>query len=507
MKEEYTETSKSKLNKNNNYIKNNINNKYGKISNIIMNYLYLVLIIILIIIIIVFLFLYLSKMKKIGTNKNKNEKICAFGLFLHEDDKTKCIKCSIENCNDCIGTKLNNTCNKCKPGFNPIYEDNKIILCSICKEGNYLINGKCKEYSFRAKYKSNGGIIKLINSDLSKIKEMFVDGKQVSPSNSYLFSDTQDHEVFMLLDMTKFLNSINSIFYGIDRMISISFSSFFNTSNINEMNYMFYNCSLLESITLSKFNTSIVNNMNSMFYNCFSLKSIYLSNFVTSNVDNMQLMFSGCSSLTSINLSNFNTSKVSKMDSMFSRCSSLASINLSNLDTSKVTNMDYMFDGCYSLTSINFSNFVNSKVTSIQNMFSGCSSLKSINLSKFDTSSVTVMNSTFYNCSSLTSINLSTFDTSKVIFMDYMFYNCSSLTSIDLSNFETSKVINMTFMFSGCSQLSFIDISKFSSSSMNIQLFDKYIPSFGTIITKFNFRKNLNMSYISEWDKIINNLI
>ena len=140
MKEEYTETSKSKLNQNNNYIENKINNGYGKISNTIMNYLYLSLIIILIIIIIVFLFLYLSKINKIRTNKNKKEIICGYGLFLPEDDKTKCIKCSIENCSNCIGTKLNNTCNKCKPDLNPIYEDNKIILCSIYnEEGYYLI--------------------------------------------------------------------------------------------------------------------------------------------------------------------------------------------------------------------------------------------------------------------------------------------------------------------------------------------------------------------------------
>ena len=144
MKEEYTETSNWKdINQNNKHIKNKINNKYEKINNIIMNYIYLMLIIILIIIIIVFLFLYFSKINKIktfGINNNKNEIICNNGLFLPEDYNTKCLKCSIENCNECIGTKLNNICNKCNPGLNPIYEDNKIILCSIYnEEGYYLI--------------------------------------------------------------------------------------------------------------------------------------------------------------------------------------------------------------------------------------------------------------------------------------------------------------------------------------------------------------------------------
>ena len=117
---EYYESSNYKedldINQSNQYIKNKINNKlYGKTISIIINYLYLMLIIILIIIIIVFLFLYLLKMNKIKTfyiNKNKNEIICDYGLFLPDDDKTKCIKCSLENCNECIGTKLNNICNK-----------------------------------------------------------------------------------------------------------------------------------------------------------------------------------------------------------------------------------------------------------------------------------------------------------------------------------------------------------------------------------------------------------
>jgi len=419
MKEVYIENSISKISKEN----LDASKKNEKIkNNKMVNYLYLILIIILIIIIIIFLFLYLS-------NKNKNKIICDNGLFLPEDDKAKCIKCSIENCNECIGTKLNNICNKCKPGLNPAYEDNKIISCSICNEGYYLINDECKEYSFRAKYKSDGGTIYLINpfiSDISKIKEMIVDGKQVSPSNSYLFNDTQEHEVFMLLDITKYVDSLESLFYRIDKMISISFNPFFNTSNIINMVYM----------------------------------------------------FSGCSSLTSINISNFDTSNVYFMSNMFSDCHSLISIYLSNFDTSNVTDMSSMFRGCYSLSSINLSNFDTSKVYYMNFMFSNCSSLTSINLSNFDTSGVTAMNS--------------------------MFDNCFSLTSINLSNFNTSRVSDMSYMFYGCSRLSFINILNFSNSNDNIiNLFDKHIPSSGTIITNLNFQNELNISYISRWNIII----
>ena len=189
------------------------------------------------------------------------------------------------------------------------------------------------------------------------------------------------------------------------------------------------------------------------------MTSIDLSALDTSNVTDMNCMFWGCSSLTSLDVSNFNTSNVTNMSYMFDYCSSLTSLDLSNFDTSNVTNMNYMFMGCSSLTSLDLSNFDTSKVTDMGEMFAGCSSLTSLDLSSFDTSNVTNMDSMFTECSSLTSLDLSNFDTSKVTNMAYMFEQCSSLTSLDLSNFDTSKVTKMISMFAKSLNLSTINVS------------------------------------------------
>ena len=45
------------------------------------------------------------------------------------------------------------------------------------------------------------------------------------------------------------------------------------------MSYMFYYCSSLEHLNLSKLNTDNVIEMNHMFFKCTSLKSLDLSNF------------------------------------------------------------------------------------------------------------------------------------------------------------------------------------------------------------------------------------
>lgn len=127
---------------------------------------------------------------------------------------------------------------------------------------------------------------------------------------------------------------------------------------------------------LEYLNTSNVTDMNGMFYNCSSLTSLDVSNFNTSNVTNMMVMFHRCSSLTSLDVSNFNTSNVTSMNGMFTNCFGLTSLNLSNFNTSNVTDMRFMFDICSGLTTIYVGDgWSTSNVTNSERMFGGCTSL------------------------------------------------------------------------------------------------------------------------------------
>ena len=171
-------------------------------------------------------------------------------------------------------------------------------------------------------------------------------------------------------------------------------------------------------LAIPQLDTSNVSNMNRMFYNCNSLTTIPQLN--TSKVTNISSMFSYCYSLTTI--PQLDTSNVSNMSSMFYSCNSLTAIP--QLDTSKVIDMSSMFSGCYSLKTIPQLN--TSKVTATGNMFNGCYSLKTI--PQLDTSNVSNMNRMFYSCNSLTAIPQ--LDTSKVTNMSYTFYGCSSLSNL-----------------------------------------------------------------------------
>ena len=200
----------------------------------------------------------------------------------------------------------------------------------------------------------------------------------------------------------------NYLFCNFSKLTEIENINLLDTSQVTNMNYMFYRCSKLTSLDVSKFDISQVTNMSYMFYSCSSLTNLDVNKFDTSNVTSMYSMFSVCSGLTSLDVSNFNTSQVTNMGLMFYNCSSLTSLDVSKLDTSQVTNMNNMFSRCYSLTSLDVSNFDTSQVTNMGSMFYSCSSLTSLDFRKATFDKVTDYGNMFYYTSS--TINIITKD-------------------------------------------------------------------------------------------------
>ena len=194
---------------------------------------------------------------------------------------------------------------------------------------------------------------------------------------------------------------------------------------------------------------------NMWFYNCNNLAKIEgIENLNTVNVTNINSMFYACSGLTSLDLSKFDTQKVTDMSYMFSGCYKLTLLNLPKFNTQNVTSMNEMFSGCSGLTSLDLSNFNTQNVKGMTHMFYACSGLTSLDLPKFDTQKVTDMSDMFSDCSGLTSLDLSKFNTQNVTYMSDMFNGCSALTTIYVSNkFVTTSVGSGDSMFSGCTLL------------------------------------------------------
>ena len=183
------------------------------------------------------------------------------------------------------------------------------------------------------------------------------------------------------------------------------------------VDYAFYGCSGLTSLTIPNSITSIVDNA---FAGCSSLTSITIPNSITS-IGNEA--FAGCSSLTSITIPN-SVTNIGK--GAFSGCSSLSSVTISNSVTSIE---ESVFSNCSSLTAVEIPN----SITSIgYSAFAGCSSLTAVEIPNSVTS---IGWYAFSECTGLTSV---TIPNSVTSIGHYAFTGCSSLTSVTIPNSVTS---------------------------------------------------------------------
>lgn len=270
-----------------------------------------------------------------------------------------------------------------------------------------------------------------------------------------------------------------------------------DTSNVEDMSYMFAASPYEQSITadpidLSGFNTSKVTNMQGMFSGSH-FPFIDIRHFDTSNVTNMESMFADLHKVTSLDLSGLNVKKVSNIQHIFSGSNDLQSLNLAGWELDSITSMYSLFSNLPKLTSLNLNGFTTKNVTDMTYMFAGTKKLANLDLSSFDTSKVTTMERMFQNMESLNSINLSSFDTSSVTSMQYMFsMNITNppISTLDLSNFNTSNVTNMQGMFEGMANLTDLKIQSFDTrkvTNMNRMFYWTFMSPENSILDISNF--------------------
>ena len=279
-------------------------------------------------------------------------------------------------------------------------------------------------------------------------------------------------------------------FYDMENLETIEGISYLNTSEVTNMERMFFYCKGLKSLDLSSFNTSKVTNMSQMFYACVFLRTVYVnSGWSTSALtESYFTMFDYCYSLVGGNGTTFDANHINAAyahidgeggagyftaagaqpwTSLAYACYDDGTLTFYydglrssregttyDLNTSKAAPGWYK-DGNYAnVTKVIFDpSFADARPTSTHVWFYNMKNLESIEgLSYLNTSEVAYMSLMFSTCK-LTSLDLSSFDTSKLIEMTEMFFDCGELTNLNLSSFNTSKVTNMEYMFMHCKNL------------------------------------------------------
>ena len=465
----------------------------------------------------------------ITTNK-REPKICDSGYYIPDNDITleDCQKCSVKGCIKCHGTYESNICTDCGQ-LKSVYDNNhnKIIECSnscetgeeekcltcyedklgckSCNIGYKLVNGVCRpDHLIKALYNTDkeGDLITLFKS-ASKVNKLIIDGENVSIKNEYQFPKKGNHTLYIKFTKTTSYYSNNNYFFsGNKNLISVVFSDFDEYISDISFEKMFYGCTSLISVDLSRISINLNSRLNGMFAGCTNLIYVnfnFKSIFVAISMDEM---FLNCKLLTSLDLSNFNISKVTSFLHMFAGCSSLRKINLKSFKLDSVTSIEAMFKNCISLEYLDLSSFKPYKLINMNSVFYNCKSLTSINLDNIYTNKVTSMELLFYNCRSLKLINITSFHTESVTNMDCMFEQCISVTSIIFGNsFDTDKVIRMGSFFSNCQSLKAIDLPiTLSKSLSNITSFFSNCYS----LTSINF-KNFNTSNINHYKYMFRN--
>ena len=144
--------------------------------------------------------------------------------------------------------------------------------------------------------------------------------------------------------ITNNIETLEYIFGGCSKLNEINLlKNNVDTNKLINISFMFYECLNLTKIHgIEYLNTSKVKNMGSLFRKCHNLKSLNLSSFNTSNVENMELMFYNTERIEQIyGIENFDTSKVENMNMMFSYCNRLKHLDISNFKLNAIKNKNY----------------------------------------------------------------------------------------------------------------------------------------------------------------------
>ena len=213
------------------------------------------------------------------------------------------------------------------------------------KKRKILYNGnefKLKEFIPINSIIQNKNKLEVILREINKInsmKFMFCNCKFTKIFFSHL-NPKVDNRIFTITNM-------HGMFYDCIDLKEINLS-LYDTSNVTDMSYMFYNCNHLKEIKgIEQFNTEKVINMGYMLSGCKELIQLDLSSFDTSNVIDMSFMFFNNFKLKKIiGIDNFNTKKVINMKFMFCKCKELEYLDLSKFNISKVKDMNNIFCGC-----------------------------------------------------------------------------------------------------------------------------------------------------------------
>ena len=269
----------------------------------------------------------------------------------------------------------------------------------------------------------------------------------------YMFSnlgsliDINDLQYF---DTSQVVN-MDSMFYNDENLSDIKALSSFDTKNVVSMNNMFRNCTSLMDITpLISFETSHVKEFTSFLENTNVVDMDALKYFDVSNCKSFSFFFAGTS------ISNLEPIKDWDVSSSLSFAYTFYGTPIKEVDALRnwnmenVVDMSSIFNGCVYLENID--GLRNWNTASLQDFSYGLeyTSIENLDaLHSWNTNQLKKIEGAFYHARSLKNINgISNWNVSKVDSLKELFYY-TSITNVDaLESWNVSNVKDISSLFS-----------------------------------------------------------
>lgn len=204
--------------------------------------------------------------------------------------------------------------------------------------------------------------INISNLDLSNVVDAsYMFAHAYGADNIYLENVDTSHiltMVGMFEDTASIANSGYSLIHGT-----------IDTSSCTDMSYMF-STSRIENISdiVKSFDTSNVTNMQGMFYHGLNIYELDLSGWDVSKVTDMSEMFYDINLVWTINMAGWNPVNVTDTSHMFERCHNLRAFN-QWISAPKVTNAESMFENCYEMRDLDVTCFDGNTFENAERMF------------------------------------------------------------------------------------------------------------------------------------------
>lgn len=147
--------------------------------------------------------------------------------------------------------------------------------------------------------------------------------------------------------------ALEYVFYDKSLVGSVSFPEL-TTVGYYAMQYAFYGCYDLTGISFPLLTTIDVNGMAHAFYKCIRLVDASFPVLTTIDNTGMDRAFYGCTALTGISFPELTTIGVSGMSYAFYQCPGLTEALFPKLTTIGISGMDRAFYQCLALTSVSF---------------------------------------------------------------------------------------------------------------------------------------------------------